>query len=198
MYPFILSSLLLLSCCCQSFAQTEIGIEIGHHQTLLFPEAKSFATYSHNSHIGAKIGLFLEREITPSLGIRANLFYDLKYFEITPSDYFPYTYHAICLPLKAIFKPGKIVHLGIGVEPMLLVPLKKPSITSDKSLFHIGPCAEIGFRIRKMMRLSFYCHYDFVPINYDAYGSFTNLTAGVSFAFVLKKMKKRSVIYSPG
>jgi len=198
MYPFILSSLLILSCCYQSIAQTEIGIEVGHHQTLFLPEANSFTNYFHSAHIGGKVGLFLEREITPSLGIRANLFYDLKYYEFNSSHYFPYTHHAICLPLKAIFKLGKIVHLGIGVEPMLLIPLKKLSATSNKPLFHIGPCAEIGFRIRKMMRLSFYCNYDFMPINYNAYGNYTNLTAGVSFAFVLKKMKKRSVIYSPG
>lgn len=195
MYKFILSSLLIITFCYQSAAQTEIGIEIGNQETLLFSVPKAFHTNYYEHHIGMKVGLFLEREINPKLGLRVNLFYDLRHFDISKRDLFVFhNYHTLSLPIKVIFKAGKIVHFGLGAEPMLLFPLLA---ASKKPLFHIGPCAEMAFRIRKMMRLSFYCHYDLVHTNYDKHGNFTNLTAGVSFAFTIRKMKKRRVIYSP-
>ena len=196
MLKFILSSLLLLACCYKLNAQTEIGLEVGHQETLLFAVPNAFKTNYYEHHVGIKVGLFLERAIKPSFGIRINLFYDLRHFDLASINLFAFNnYHTLALPIKVIFKAGKIVHFGLGAEPMLLFPLLK---ASKKPHFHIGPCVEMAFRIRKMMRLSFYCHYDLVHTNYDSYGNFTNLTAGVSFAFILKKMKKRKVIYGPG
>lgn len=196
MHKFILSCLFLLMSYYNTSAQTEIGIEVGHQETLLITVPKAFYTNYVEHHIGMKVGVFLEREINPNLGLRINLFYDLRHFDIAKRDLFVFhNYHTLSLPIKVIFKASKILHFGIGAEPMLLFPLLS---SSKDPLFHIGPCAEMGFRIRKMMRLSFYCHYDLMHTNYDTYGNFTNLTAGVSFAFVLKKMKKRRVIYGPG
>lgn len=192
MHKFIWSILLLVVCFYNSDAQTEFGIELGHQETFLTTPPKPFYTNYIRHTQGLKAGLFLEQAIRPKIGIRINLFYDLRHLDIINLNSVDFNnYHTLSLPIKVIFKAGKVVHFGLGVDPMLLFPIRSKS---KKPLFHIGPCVEMAFRIRKMMRLSFYCHYDLVKTNYDSHGDRSNITAGVSFAFVLKKKKK--IIYA--
>lgn len=178
-------------------SQTEIGFEIGHHESIYIHQPNGLANTYYSFQTGARLGFFLEREIKPSLGLRFNLFYDFRYFEIIPSDFLPFSHHTISLPIKAMFGSGKVV-FGLGLNPMLLIPFKTSSNISSKSLFHIAPCAEIAFKVKKVMRFALYCNYDLIPIKYKNHGRFSNLVIGASFAVRIRKMKKRRVIYSPG
>ncbi|BDS10341.1 hypothetical protein [Aureispira anguillae] len=181
-----------------TIAQFEIGIEWGHHISNYIPQKQSFNQPAVNNNMGLKAGFFIEQDCADFLAIRINSFYKFRYFVPGFAHHLGRTYggiHCFSLPIKAIFKPGKIVHLGLGAEPMIISGPNTPNKTTS---FHFGLCTEIAFRIKKLMRLSFYCNYDFVPVQFDNYPKSNNLTAGVAFAVAFKKFKKRRIIYSPG
>lgn len=174
-------------------SHTTLGVEIGHQHIFLLSQGYSSVPY--HTRAGVKAGFFLEQEIKPSLGLRFNLFYDLKYFQIIPSDFLPFAYHSIALPIKAIFKTGKIFRFGLGIIPRVLMPFKS---SNTQCLFNFGPSVEIALKFKKIIRFSLYCNYDLLTVHYKTYGDFNNLAIGLSCAVTLKKIKKRRVIYSPG
>lgn len=181
-----------------SHAQLEFGVEIGHQGCTYFPTTLRTLHYTPLHHFGLKAGFFLEQPILPALAIRFNFNYEFRYFLPNKSYHLATAYtdiHGFSLPVKAIFKAGKIVHFGLGLEGLLITGKNAPQA---KTHIHIGLGAEMAFRIRKKMRLSFYLNYDPIPLQFDQYPPMTNFCGGVSFAFIFKQFKKRRVIYSPG
>ncbi|WP_052599466.1 hypothetical protein [Aureispira sp. CCB-QB1] len=176
-------------------AQTEIGIEIGQHLSDYIgqPQVSNIFSGAYTTP-GLKAGFFLEREVSALINIRTSLFYNFRYLNFPTNDWYPYQgNHCFSLPIQTIFKAGRIVHFSLGLDPMLLLSEQLPT-----PQFHLGVCGSMAFRIRKKMRLSFYLNIDLIPIKLIAIPKSHSLIAGVSFAFVFKKMKKRRVIYSPG
>lgn len=182
---------LLITLVSQSRTQTEIGIEIGHHLTdyLGHNQLISYTDF------GLKAGFFLETKVSSVINIRTSLFYNLRFYDINnSSEWYRYkNSHCFSLPIHTIFKAGKIVHFGLGVDPMILL-----SGIVEKTQFHFGLCPEVTFRIRKKMRLSFYFNYDLIPVEIANLPKSNNFIIGVSYAFIFTKTKKRRVIYSPG
>lgn len=187
--PFLVI-FLLLALIQKARTQTEIGLEVGHHLTDYLGH-NQLISYTN---FGLKAGFFLETELSPIINIRTSLFYNMRFNDVNSNsiwqDY--KNSHCFSLPIHSIFKAGKIVHFGLGIDPMILLPG-----LVEKTQFHFGLCAEMTFRIRKKMRLSFYCNFDLIPIEFKNLPKSNNFILGVSFAVTLK-LKKRNVIYSPG
>lgn len=198
MKKLLLIFLIIKSLTTFSQSQLEVGFEMGYHITGYIPVQQSI--YSEGlKDLGTKIGFFAEREVTNYLNIRSNIFYNHRHFNPEKGAHLRwipfFNLHTLSFPIKAIFKAGKIVHFGIGPDPLLLIG----STTSNgKTQFHMGICGDITFRIRKLMRLSFYCNYDFATVEYINFPKSNNIAFGISFAIAFKKFKKRRVIYSPG
>lgn len=190
----IIISFLILICIKTSYTQAEIGVEMGHHMSEYLWQSKRSSQFISYTNPGTKVGLFLEKHITNSLNIRTSIFYNFRYHDIAIGHLLiSYTSHCLSLPIKGIWKVGKVVHLGLGADPTVLF-----AGMVEKTQFHIGICGELTFRIKENYRISAYCNYDFVPIELATLPKSNNVIGGVSFAYVLKKIKKRNIIYSPG
>lgn len=199
--------LLLISISYCAKAQTSIGIEAGVNFASNSPSVDQKTLFLRNGHPGLSTGLFIEQQIRrKKMAIRTSLLYSIRFFLYGKSD--PNfvnahrAFHCLSLPVLASFQASPKLSFDIGIELIGILHNDLPNFQSPR--LHIGPRVAIAYQISPIFALRLYGVYDLIKIRQDNAPNSTNfnyynqVTIGLKLAYTFQKIKRKTIIRSPG